>query len=292
LSEIASTLIPLFGLLFVVGSMLAMGLSLTVQMIAQPLKSLKTVVLALIGNFVVMPVVTIALLYALPLQEDIAIAFVVLALAAGAPFLPKLAQFAKADIAYAVGLMTLLMVATVVILPIFLPLLIPGISINPWDIVKPLLLLLLLPLGIGLLIRQRYEEFAKNAAKLLNSVTTVSLLALLFLFFIAYWDEILSTFGTGAILFSVFFIAIALVVGYLISPTAGARRVSSLGTAQRNISVGILVAAVNFADKPLVGVTVLIVSLVGLVFLMVAAGEWGRKTLNKNPKANSYTRKD
>jgi len=271
--------------------MLAMGLSLTVQMIAQPLKSPKTVVLALIGNFVVMPVVTIALLYALPLQEDIAIAFVVLALAAGAPFLPKLAQFAKADIAYAVGLMTLLMVATVVILPIFLPLLIPGISINPWDIVKPLLLLLLLPLGIGLLIRQRYEEFAKNAAKLLNSVTTVSLLALLFLFFIVYWDEILSTFGTGAILFSVFFIAIALVAGYLISPTAGARRVSSLGTAQRNISVGILVAAVNFADKPLVGVTVLIVSLVGLVFLMVTAGEWGRKTSRSCLRLRSKSQK-
>ena len=205
--------------------MLAMGLSLTVQMIARQLKNPKTVALALLSNFVVMPAVTIALLYVLSLQEDIAIAFVVLSLAAGAPFLPKLAQFAKADIAYAVGLMTLLMVATVVILPIFLPLLISGVTINPWDIVKPLLLLLLLPLGIGLLIGQRYEDFAKSSAKLLNTVTTVSLLALLFLFFIAYWNEILSTFGTGAILFSVVFIAIALVAGYLISPSAGARRV-------------------------------------------------------------------
>jgi predicted Na+-dependent transporter len=46
---------------------------------------------------------------------------------------------------------------------------------------------------------------------------------------------------------------------------------------QRNISVGILVAAVNFADRPLVGVTILIVSLISLVFLMIAAGEWGRR---------------
>ncbi|MCW4025437.1 MAG: bile acid:sodium symporter [Candidatus Bathyarchaeota archaeon] len=279
MSEVGSILIPLFALVFVVGSMLAMGLSLTIQMIAKPLKKVKTVAFALFANFVVMPLVTIGVLSVLPLQEDIQIAFYILALAAGAPFLPKLAQFAKADIAFAVGLMTLLMVATVIILPIFLPLMLSGITINPWDIVRPLLFLLLLPLGIGLLVRQRYEEFAKHTAKLLNSVTTVSLLALLFLFFIAYWDAIISTFGTGAIAFSIFFIAFALVAGYLISPKeTGIRRVSSLGTAQRNISVGILVAAVNFADQPLVGVTVLIVSLVGLVFLMVTAGEWGRKS--------------
>jgi BASS family bile acid:Na+ symporter len=283
LSEVGSILIPLFGLVFVVGSMLAMGLSLTVQMIAKPLKNVKTVAFALLANFVVVPAVTIGVLYVLPLEVDIQIAFCILALAAGAPFLPKLAQFAKADVAYAVGLMTLLMVTTVIVLPIVLPLIISGVTINPWDIVRPLVFLLLVPLGIGLLIRQRYAEFAKHAAKLLNSVTTVSLLALLFLFFIAYWNEIISAFGTGAILFSIFFIALALAVGYVISPQgAGAKRVSSLGTAQRNISVGILVAAVNFADRPLVGVTVLIVSLVGLVFLMVTSGEWGRKS-SKEP---------
>lgn len=278
MAEIASTLIPLFGLLFVVGSMLAMGLSLTVGMIAKSLKNLKFVVLTLITNFVVIPIVTIGVISFVPMAEDVKIAFFILALAAGAPFLPKLAQFAKANIAIAVGLMTLLMVATVGVLPAILPLILTGVTVNPWDIVKPLVLLLLLPLGIALLIRQRYEEFAQHAAKLLNSVTTVSLLALLFLFFIAYWDQIISTFGTGAIGFAFFFVAMCLFVGYLLSPRdSGIKRVSSLGAAQRNISVGILVAAVNFADRPLVGVTILIVSLISLVFLMIAAGEWGRR---------------
>ncbi len=279
MSEVASTLIPLFGLLFVVGSMLAMGLSLTVQMIAQSLKNWNLVTLTLLTNFVVIPLVTIGVSSFVHMPEDVKIAFYILSLAAGAPFLPKLAQFAKANIAFSVGLMTLLMVTTVVVLPLILPLVISGITVNPWDIVRPLVLLLLLPLGIALLIRQRYEEFSLHAAKLLNSVTTVSLLALLFLFFIAYWNEILNAFGTGAIAFAVFFIAFALIAGYLISPKdTGIKRVSSLGAAQRNISVGILVAAVNFVDRPLVGVTILIVSLIGLIFLMVTAGEWGRRS--------------
>ena len=61
LSEVASALLPVFGLLFIVGSMLAMGFSLTIKMIAQPLKNWKIVILALIANFVVIPVVVIGL---------------------------------------------------------------------------------------------------------------------------------------------------------------------------------------------------------------------------------------
>ncbi len=279
MAEVASTLILLFGLLFVVGSMLAMGLSLTVQMITSSLKNLKFIAVILATNFVVIPLVTIVACSFVPMEEDIKIAFYILALSAGAPFLPKLAQFAKADIAFAVGVMTLLMVATVVILPIVLPLLLSGVTVNPWDMLKPLLLLLLLPLGIALAIRARYAQFARFAAKLLNSVTTFSLMALLFLFFIVYWTGILGAFGSGAIGFSIFFIAFALLAGYLLSPkNVGLKRVSSLGAAQRNISVCILVAAINFTDRPLVGVTIMVVSLVSLVFLLVTAGEWGRRS--------------
>ena len=53
---------------------------------------------------------------------------IILAFAAGAPFIPKLVQFAKGDIALAVGTMTLLMVLAVIILPIMLPLFLPGVE--------------------------------------------------------------------------------------------------------------------------------------------------------------------
>ena len=62
------------------------------------------------------------------------IGLMLLATAAGAPFLPKLVQLAKGDVAFGVGLMVLLMVATVAYVPIVLPLLLPSISINPLDI--------------------------------------------------------------------------------------------------------------------------------------------------------------
>ena len=59
--------------------------------------------------------------------------------AAGAPFLPKLAQVAKGDIAFAMGLM----VVTIAYMPIVLPLLLSGVTIDPREIAQSLILLML-----------------------------------------------------------------------------------------------------------------------------------------------------
>lgn len=77
--------------------------------------------------------------------------------AAGAPFLPKLAEIARGDLPFAVGLMVLLMVVTVGYLPLVLPLLLSGVSVNPAKIARSLVLLMLLPLGGGLALKARYD---------------------------------------------------------------------------------------------------------------------------------------
>jgi len=61
------------------------------------------------------------------------------------PFLPKRAQIARGNLAFAVALMVLLMVITVGYLPLVLPLLLPGVSVNPAKIARSLILLMLLP---------------------------------------------------------------------------------------------------------------------------------------------------
>jgi hypothetical protein len=55
LSEFLTALAQLSGLLFIVTSMLAMGMSLSMAEILQPLKNVRLVVLALLGNFVLVP---------------------------------------------------------------------------------------------------------------------------------------------------------------------------------------------------------------------------------------------
>ena len=59
------------GLLFVVTSMLAMGLSLTVPMILQPLKNVRLVILALLANFVLVPLLAYLITLIIPLEQSL-----------------------------------------------------------------------------------------------------------------------------------------------------------------------------------------------------------------------------
>jgi BASS family bile acid:Na+ symporter len=140
-------------LLFVIATMLAMGLSLTVPQILAPLRRARLVLLALVANFVLVPLLAFALIHLIPLSDPLKIGLVLMGTAAGAPFLPKLAQFADGNIAFSVGLMVLLMIVTIVYLPIVLPLLLPGVKVNPVSIAISLVSTMLLPLGIALLVR-------------------------------------------------------------------------------------------------------------------------------------------
>ena len=98
MTETLNVIAQLSGLVFVVGSMLAMGLSLTVAQIIQPLKNTRLVILALVANFILVPALVIAITALIPVSEGQRIGLILLATAAGAPFLPKLAQAAKVSL--------------------------------------------------------------------------------------------------------------------------------------------------------------------------------------------------
>ena len=132
---------------FVVSSTLGVGLSLTVSQILAPLKNARLVVLSLAANFVLAPLVALGLWRVLGLDEPLGIGLLLCGLAAGAPFLIKLADFAKADLAFAVGLMVLLMVVTMGYLPLALPFFLEGITVNPMKIARSLIVLMLIPLA-------------------------------------------------------------------------------------------------------------------------------------------------
>jgi bile acid:Na+ symporter, BASS family len=118
-------------IVFVVSSMLGMGLGLALSDIVAPLRNWRRVTLALVANFVVMPFAALALARILRLEPSMGIGLLLLGMAAGAPFLPTLAQISRGNLAFAVGLMVLLMVMTVGYVPVVLPLLLPGVSVNP-----------------------------------------------------------------------------------------------------------------------------------------------------------------
>ena len=219
---------------FVLSSMVAMGLGLTVSQIIAPLRRARLVGLSLLANFVLMPVAALGLAALLRLDEPLGVGLLLLGTAAGAPFLPKLAQIAKGDLAFAVGLMVLLMVVTVVYLPLVLPLLLPGVSVNPQKIARSLFLLMLLPLAGALAVRAWFSELAARTKPFLDKFSNLSLILLVVLITIANVNNVLAVFGTRGIIAGIIFIASGFVVGWLLGgPEISTRRVLALGTAQR-----------------------------------------------------------
>ena len=268
LMEILSKAATVAMLSFVVSSMLAMGAGLTVPQIAEPLRNARLVILTLLANFVVMPLGALALAKVLWLDEPLGIGLLLLGCAAGAPFLPKLAELAKGNLAFAVGAMVLLMVVTIGYLPVVLPLLLPGVTVDPWQIARSLLLLMLLPLVIGLALKAYYGDLAARVKPALDWISNVSLILLVCLITAANIDKVLQVFGTRGILAGILFIALGLGTGWLLGgPEADTKRVMALGTGQRNIAAALVVASQSFSD-PKVVVMVIVVAIVGLVVLM------------------------
>jgi BASS family bile acid:Na+ symporter len=265
---------------FVVSSMLAMGTGLTVTRIIEPLRNVRLVLFALLANFVLMPLCAAALARVLRLEEPFGVGLLLLGCAAGAPFLPKLAELAKGNLAFAVGAMVLLMVVTVGYLPIVLPLLLPGVTVDPWKIARSLILLMLLPLAVGLTAKAYYEGLAAQAKPVLARIANISLILLMLLITTANVDKVLQVFGTFGIFAGLLFIVLGVGIGWLLGGTdVDIKRVMALGTGQRNIAAALVVASQSF-DDPKVVVMVIVVAIVGFIVLMPLSRALGSRSIS------------
>lgn len=276
MSEILETLAVLSLLVFVIGSMASMGLSLKISQIIAPLMNFRLVILALIVNFILVPIVAYLITLVLPLDESLRIGLILLATAAGAPFLPKLAEVAKGNIAFSVGLMVLMMVVTIIYLPIVLPLLLSGVEVSPWDIAQSLIVMMLIPLLIGLFINARYEEVAAKMQPTFGQASNIAILVLTVLGLVLNFSDMIALVGSFGILAGILFILAALVLGYLMGGSDNSTRsVMGLGTGQRNISAALVVAGQNFGIDVIT--YLMVIAIVGLVVLMPLAGELGKR---------------
>src|SRR5829696_2726793 len=264
---------------FVIASMLATGAALAIGDIIKPLRNVRLVTLVLFANFVLMPVTAIFLAKMLWLDEGFGVGLLLLGCAAGAPFLPKLAELAGGDLPFAVGAMILLTLASVAYLPVALPLLLPGISVDSWKIARSLVLFMLLPLAAGLFLKAQYGEWAERLRPIIDRISNLSLILLIALITAANLDKVLQVFGTRGILAGLLFIALGLGIGWLLGgPDAKTKSVMALGTSSRNIAAALVVGTQSFSD-PKVVVMIIVVAIVGFIVLIPLSRALGNRGL-------------
>ncbi|HET6443082.1 MAG TPA: bile acid:sodium symporter family protein [candidate division Zixibacteria bacterium] len=274
--ELLNTLYNLMGLVFVLGTIASMGLSLTIAQITGPLRNARFVIVALLANFIIPPIAALLLINIFSLEEPLAAGLLLVSLAAGAPGLPKTAVFAKVDTAAATGLMVLLVVVTIIILPIALPLLLTGISVTFWDVASGLVYLILVPLALSLFVRARYPEAAASAQPLFAQASNISLLILMVLMVVLNFSDVVNLLGSGGLLASLILVILTVAGGYLLGSLGKAEGwIQALGSGQRNIAAAMVVATLNFGNDEVV--MVVVYSLIVLVVLIPLALELGKR---------------
>ncbi len=282
LSEVLEAITTVGMLVFIVAGMAAMGLGLTVARIVGPLRDPRMVIGLLVANFVVVPVAAVLAARLLPMEEEAANAIILIGCAAGAPFLPRLAQLAKGDPGLAVGAMVLLMVATIVYAPIVVPLVVEGANVDPFEIAQSLVVLMLIPLAVGLFIRARYVELADAWVDRMGQASGVALLLGIGGSLLMAWREIIGAIGTWVFVGAAIVLIVALAAGWLLlmGRSVADRTVAALATAQRNIAAAIVIA-VSIGGDTLV--YTLVGALVIPVVLIVLAGEIGKRAAEAGP---------
>jgi predicted Na+-dependent transporter len=271
MNKFLASLAQIAVLLFAVTSMASVGLAHGFKEVVYPLRNLRAVFRVLVANFVLVPILGFAVARMLALTQPVEAGLILVAMAAGAPFLVKLTAHAEHDVALSATLLVLLLPMTVVYIPLVVPLALPDTRVSLGAIGMPLFLTMLLPLAVGMMIHERLSDWAERLQPIMRKVSTVTLIVLIAATLFANLQRALNMFGTGAILAAILLICGAFLIGYALGGHDPEKRgVLALATAQRNISAATVVATQGFEDSGIL-VMVIISSLVGFALLFPAA---------------------
>jgi BASS family bile acid:Na+ symporter len=270
--ELLTKLANLSMFAFMVSNMLGFGMRLSLAEIIEPLRKTKPTLKALLANFVIVPAAAYALLRVFHLEAGYAIGLLLVATSAGDPATTKGSQLAKGNPAYTLAMMVALQVITVVLMPITLPLLVPGVHVDPFKIAKPLVLFLLAPLAIGLLIHARWSGAAGKLWKPVDRFSSVAFIVVISLFIALHFRTIIGTVGSYAILTSGMLVAVGLFAGYFLGAPGQIRKSDlAIQTSFRGISAAAAIAITNFPTQPEILVMIIITLMMSLPVLLLVA---------------------
>jgi len=262
---------------FTVASLLESGLSLTVALIVQPLRNVWLVMKSSLVAHLLVPLIAAAVARLFRIEEHLRYGLVLFGLVAGAEVGPKIVGIAKGNVAFAVGLMIVQLGITVIYVPLVTYLFLPEVQFDHVRLLAKLCVTVILPMGIGLFLRQRREKLAERLRRYISKFSVVLMLAMLGLLFFLKYKELFELIGSGAIGAAIAFFALSFISGGLLGgPEPGARKALAVMSGMRNGGVALMIASQTFEDP---GALVMVITTSVIMFvIMPPAAYWlGRR---------------
>jgi BASS family bile acid:Na+ symporter len=236
---------------------------------------------SLVAMLVIMPIAAVALASAFELRPSVEIALVALSISPIPPLLPGREQKAGGDKAYALGLMVIAGVLSIVVVPLAVQL-VSRYFMRPFampssDIASLVLKAALLPLVAGMILRSLVPAVAVRIAKPVELVAQALLVVGVLAVLAVTLPAIFSLVGNGSIIAMAAFVVVGLTVGHALGgPDGDHRLVLALSTASRHPAIALAIARANFPDEPYLGATMLLYLLVS-VLLGVPYQVWQKR---------------
>lgn len=263
-------LIPMAINLSMALMVLALGLHASwndaVSLLRQPALLLRS----FISMNVIMAIAALVMDLLFNLHPAAKLALVALALSPVPPILPGKQTKAGGSTSYVVGLLVTISVLSIVVVPLGIGVISQwfglGISVPATRIASVVFMSVVLPLVIGLLVRQFAPAFAARIAHPLSIFATVLLIVAFIPVLIKLLPVLMTMVGNGTLLALALFTLIGVAVGHFLGgPEPDNRTVLALASGTRHPGVAMAIASITFPDEKAVIAVVLWHLIVGAI---------------------------
>lgn len=276
--------------------MLGMGLSLVLDDFLRVVKYPKAVAVGLFSQLILLPTIGLAIAKIIPMPNFIATGLIILALCPGGVSSNLITYFAKGDVALSVTLTALSSTITVFTVPIVANLALQHFMGKTAAIALPIhttmlqiFVVTLLPIGLGMLIKQLFPEIARRLEKVSNKIAIAFLLMIISLLIITEWKKIpgfIAQVGVGVVLLNTFAMLTGFYLGKLFNLNIPQRICIAVEVGFQNGTLAIAVTA-GLLNNPDMAIPAAIYSLFMYItgFLII---RYGRKYAQSHTSTKEF----
>lgn len=239
---------PIIQLTIVI-TMISIGMQVTLAQIAGAVMQTRLMAKALLANLIIIPLVALFLVWVFHMPQGLALGFLLVAAAPGAPLIPKLAEVARANLPFSVGLMFVLAVLAIVTTPLTANLILPlddTIEFDVLKVIKSLVLLQLLPLLAGLAIGRWLPRVQKAVVRPSILLANFATAAIILLVIMRDYQTLIALPWTAVAAMLILIVSMLLLGWMLGGPQKASRRSLALGTSAQSNGLALLITSSSF----------------------------------------------
>jgi BASS family bile acid:Na+ symporter len=177
--------------------MLGMGLTLLPEDFQRITRYPKAVAVGLASQLLFLPIVGFLVASVVPMQPEIAVGLMIVAICPGGPSSNLITYFAKGDVALSVTLTALSSAITVFTIPILGNLALryfigqnAAIALPIPRTMLQIFIITLVPVGLGMWIRQQFPDLARRLEKVTNRLAVAILVAIITAVIVREWNRL------------------------------------------------------------------------------------------------------